>query len=157
MKTCTKCSRSLPVDQFRQSGQYLRSSCRDCANEASRRYGIANRDRRNERLRAWRAANPEKARAKERRSRLSSKYNLTEQQHAAILARFDGMCWVCRARPAIVIDHDHQTGLVRGAACHGCNSVVLARIDADPAYLGRVAAYLDQPCHADVLLELANR
>jgi hypothetical protein len=37
------------------------------------------------------------------------------------------------------------------------NDIVRApRADADPEYLSRVAAYLDQPCHADVLLELAN-
>lgn len=76
----------------------------------------------------------------------------------ALFARYGGACWLCRVRPAKAIDHCHKTKRIRGALCHGCNSVVVARIEADPGYFDRVEAYLepDQPCHADVLLEIAN-
>lgn len=156
-KTCTKCTRELLVTHFNRSGQYLRSECRDCTRAASRAYGKDNRDRRNARLRKWRAANPEAARAKDRRARLIRTYGITEAQRDAMFAHMGGSCWVCRLRPATAIDHDHKTGRVRGAVCTGCNTVVLSRVDADPNFLHHLRAYLDQPCHADVLLELANR
>lgn len=39
-----------------------------------------------------------------------------------MLARYDGMCWVCRTRPALQVEHCHSTGRVRGAACNYCNT-----------------------------------
>lgn len=35
----------------------------------------------------------------------------------------DGRCAMCRCKNlALVIDHDHDTGLIRGLLCHGCNN-----------------------------------
>jgi hypothetical protein len=33
MKVCTKCNRTLPVDQFSRNGKWLRSRCRDCCKQ----------------------------------------------------------------------------------------------------------------------------
>lgn len=35
--------------------------------------------------------------------------------------RQNGMCAVCREAPGQVLDHDHDTGLVRGLLCKSCN------------------------------------
>jgi hypothetical protein len=34
----------------------------------------------------------------------------------------DGRCALCGRRARLVTDHDHQTGLVRGMLCTGCNT-----------------------------------
>lgn len=34
----------------------------------------------------------------------------------------DGRCAICGGRSSLVEDHDHQTGLVRGLLCRGCNT-----------------------------------
>lgn len=35
----------------------------------------------------------------------------------------DGRCATCGARGGLVIDHDHDTGLIRGLLCRSCNIV----------------------------------
>jgi hypothetical protein len=115
--------------------------CRPCSNKRLQEYGQATKPQRNARLRRWRKANPEAVRAAEKTSR-RRKYGLTEEEETAAFARFDGMCWLCRVRPAKARDHNHETGMFRGVLCHGCNSIVVARADADPDYLRRVGAYM---------------
>lgn len=162
-KRCSRCGETKPVADFNKyedptavlTGWRYYSWCRTCSNQRAREYGAENRGRRNERLRRWRRDNPAAARVKDQAAK-RARYGITEEQEAEAFARFGGMCWLCRVRPARVRDHDHATGEFRGVLCHGCNSVTVARVDADPEYLARVATYLDQPCHADVLLEIAN-
>lgn len=51
-------------------------------------------------------------------------------------------CATCRNPWAAIVDHDHQTGLVRGYLCRDCNRV----IDGCPHLAGcRFADYLQQP------------
>lgn len=45
---------------------------------------------------------------------------------------------------ALSVDHDHATGVVRGALCKHCNDL-LGRIRDDPAYFRRMIAYLENP------------
>lgn len=35
--------------------------------------------------------------------------------------RKKGLCALCRAAPAVHVDHDHVTGKVRGLLCFNCN------------------------------------
>jgi hypothetical protein len=37
------------------------------------------------------------------------------------MGRRDGLCIVCLKTPATHIDHDHDTGRVRGILCGSCN------------------------------------
>lgn len=59
---------------------------------------------------------------------LRRQYGLTLEQYQAMLAAQDGVCWICGADPstcryeALVVDHDHKTGKVRGLLCNACNS-----------------------------------
>lgn len=162
-RRCSTCGETKPVADFNRyvdpkavlTGWRYYSQCRECSNAACREYGTSNKARRNARLRAWRAVNPEAARSKDRAA-ARARYGLTPESEGAALAKHDGKCWLCRVRPARARDHDHKTGAFRGMLCHGCNTVTVARVDADPEYLSRVAAYLTVACHADVLLELVN-
>lgn len=37
------------------------------------------------------------------------------------LADMSETCEVCKSNPSEVVDHDHETGTVRGALCQSCN------------------------------------
>lgn len=65
--------------------------------------------------------------------------------------RQGGVCAICK-RPEthhdpsgrtkrLAVDHDHQTGLVRGLLCHGCNAALGLMAD-DPARLEEAARYI---------------
>jgi hypothetical protein len=52
---------------------------------------------------------------------LKHRYGLTEAEVDAMIAAQDGLCALCRERPAEHVDHCHLTGEVRGVLCSCCN------------------------------------
>lgn len=72
-------------------------------------------------------------------------YGLTAEEMTALLARADGRCEICgrpfsgRAEPAI--DHNHETGEVRGLLCTNCN-LGIGLFKDDPLLLSFAVAYL---------------
>jgi hypothetical protein len=94
--------------------------------------------------RKWNAENPERKRAQELR-----KYGLTPDDVSALRETQGGRCAICREvfdprprrRHSEHIDHDHETGAVRGLLCQLCN-VALGALRDDPALVDAAAAYL---------------
>lgn len=86
--------------------------------------------------RTWRVKNLELARKQDRDfaksgtrrykkflSHLKRQYKLTEQQYKALLIVQSNRCAICRGRLIRpVVDHDHNTGRVRGMLCYNCNT-----------------------------------
>lgn len=80
------------------------------------------------RTQAWAKAHPSEWERHRRKSLLKRKYGITLEQYDALLAQQGGVCAVCRDpiadprgfRPHI--DHDHETGAVRGVLCYRCNT-----------------------------------
>lgn len=91
----------------------------------------------------WRKNNPEKDRAHTDRSRFIYKYGVTPEFAQSVLEQQRGICAMrdCQ-KPAIRVDHCHETGVFRGWLCHGCN-VRLSGIE-DTAFLAAAIEYLDQ-------------
>jgi hypothetical protein len=75
-----------------------------------------NRARVSAKAKAWQRVHPDKVLAAKR----LHKYGITPAQYAAMWDSQEGLCAIC-SRPAEVIDHDHQTGDVRGLLCDFCN------------------------------------
>lgn len=72
-----------------------------------------------------------------------SKYGLTVDSFNELLELQSSCCGVC-TKPLgdkFCIDHDHETGLVRGLLCYGCNSG-LGQLGDSIAGLQRAIAYL---------------
>jgi hypothetical protein len=107
----------------------------------------------------WQHRNPERnrinrdrAKAKrtpaERKDRhLKHLYGLSLVGYERLLAAQDGRCAVCGEPPApgrraLAVDHDHQTGRVRGLLCGLCNRGVGAFRD-NPEFARRAASYLE--------------
>jgi len=99
--------------------------------------------------RRFRAEDPEGYRLKARRYRLKKYYGLTEEEYKTLLAKQDGVCALCGRPPEserqlwFAVDHDHQTGKIRGLLHNGCN-LGLAFFGEDPAWLRLGAEYLER-------------
>lgn len=93
---------------------------------------------------SWRKRNPEKADLIRRRQHYK-KYNLTVEQYEQMFANQGGGCSICgqRQERRLAIDHDHETGKVRGLLCHTCN-VGLGNFHDLPTLLRRAIAYLER-------------
>lgn len=61
---------------------------------------------------------------KHRKHILKIKYGLTPEQASELFAANDGMCQICDVRTAVMIDHCHSSGAVRGALCSQCNTAL---------------------------------
>lgn len=77
------------------------------------------------------------------------RYGITDDQYQAMVEVQEGLCAICAQPPTPVkgrtlrlhIDHDHDTGEVRGLLCGLCNQG-LGQFKDDPARLVAAADYL---------------
>lgn len=76
------------------------------------------------------------------------RHGLTVQEFRVMLERQDNLCAVCGGPwrgwngRSPHIDHDHETGRVRGLLCSPCNTAI-GRFSDDPNLLRRAADYLE--------------
>lgn len=78
---------------------------------------------------------------KNRKANLKKKYGLTLEAYEALLAEQEGSCFICHSEEDLVVDHDHDTGDVRGILCRKCNSG-LGMFKDNPELLTKAAEYL---------------
>jgi hypothetical protein len=89
--------------------------------------------------RDWKKRNPEKRFEYVLRTR----YGIGAADYMALLEKQGGICPICGEPPRLPsVDHDHDTGLVRGILCRTCNSALgvldtVERLRAAMAYLCR--------------------
>lgn len=79
-------------------------------------------------------------------------YGITLEEYQRMLEEQGGVCAICErpetrmnrsgtAQEVLCVDHDHETGEVRGLLCHDCNTA-LGKFGDDPQVILRAAAYL---------------
>lgn len=172
MKRCRVCGELKPVDEFylaRGTRDGRRNDCKPCNLAAKAARNAADPASNRERARRWQQQNSERYRAKQqqyvdegrkqawnRKSYLKRRYGLTLEQYDEMLAAQGGVCAICRKpRPeerTLHIDHDHQTGKIRGLLCFRCNNA-LGDFDEEYELFVRAADYLDRD---DELVALAR-
>lgn len=128
-KACARCGEEKTLNLFHAQGKRgVHSWCKDCFNAYAREH-------RNRRV------TPEQRKA----NNLWTRYRLRPDDLERMLGDQDGRCAICGEIPdRPVVDHNHESGEVRGILCHPCNVLLPAVEDAqwlDLAliYLGRRA------------------
>lgn len=157
--------RALQREKIRSQAKQWYAANSEKAKTKAREFHHRNKTKINEKRRAIRAANPEMAEAQRawRRAKLDANPHLEREWHLRRLYRmsiqehFDlwcsqrGCCAICgtdggrwllrsKSRPKLVVDHDHETGKVRGLLCVRCNTL-LGAID-DKMFLQRATTYV---------------
>lgn len=143
-KPCSKCGVVKPLSDFyrEKSGRDgYRSDCKACMAAHRKRKYDADPAAYIARVKQWQAENPERHRqnqkrrrerpevkARERETYLLRKFGLTLADYDELLQLQGNACAICR-RPApedgsLHVDHDHETGQVRGLLCFSCNQAL---------------------------------
>jgi NAD-dependent SIR2 family protein deacetylase len=153
-----KCSCTKPLSEFykdKAARDGHRPECKDCAKVLRHERYLRERDASIERVRAWRRANSERYRetqaryrklrvSEQRADHLKRTFGLTLEAYEDLLALQHGACAVCNATPrriALHVDHDHETGEIRGLLCFRCNNA-LGLLREDVVILERALQYV---------------
>ena len=145
-----------------------RNDCKTCNLAAKHARYVANPEPAKERTRRWREENPnlyreaqERFRASggkaiaDRRSHLKRKHGITLQDYERMLADQTGTCAICGRAPrsdiSLHVDHDHETGRIRGLLCFKCNNA-LGDFEDHPEWLDRAASYLSRDPELEPLI-----
>jgi len=158
MKRCKKCDQVKPLNDFYANPggrDGRRPECKACTSARRKLWYKANRDREIDRVRAWQKDNHAYYLRKQseyratstrdhRSDHLKRKFGLTIEGYNALLGSQGGRCAVCGREPGrsnLHVDHDHNTGKIRGLLCFRCNGG-LGQFKEKPARLLRAADYL---------------
>ena len=163
MKACNNCGDVKPLDAFYANPRGrggLRPECKECTKRRRREWYIENSKREVERVRQWALANPDKIaerivaargsaqkRLSDRKSYLKRKYGMTIADYDRMHDEQGGVCAICsEPRPeerTLHVDHDHETGVIRGLLCFRCNNA-LGDFREEYDLFQRAADYLDR-------------
>lgn len=153
-KRCTKCLEVKPVTEFTWAPSRLglsrHSRCRACRTAESRVRYLATKEQVKQRTRSRYAAiraDPDLWHAFSLRE--SARHlGLDPDLVAARFKDHDGLCDICgepsaEPHPRLHIDHDHETGELRGLLCHNCNTAIGLLRDSSELVM-QAAAYLER-------------
>jgi hypothetical protein len=73
---------------------------------------------------------------------LDKKYGLTVDEYDKMFAEQGGLCALCPSDYKLSVDHNHDTGEVRGILCYDCNRNFIGN-HTDPSKYRRAADYLE--------------
>ncbi|SRR5260221_2385967 len=102
-KQCQYCKEFKPLDQYYKNTRYYLGCqhwCKKCGSDYS------------------------KKRNTKEKNRISTlnKHKLTLEQYAQMYQNQEGKCAIClKVFELLNIDHDHNTGIIRGLLCENCN------------------------------------
>lgn len=151
MKTCSRCGTEKTLDLFYPDIRYklgVAPWCRDCVKG---RNAQRSRPEMAQYTAKYKERNPDRVKTADRRTKLRTKFGLSPADFAQMVEDQNGVCAIChqpeRARwndgrlKSLAVDHDHDTGQIRGLLCSGCN-VGLGCFGNDPTRLAGAIEYL---------------
>ena len=131
-KKCKTCNTEFTLDNFNKGqGKYKKANiCKQCDSEA--------------RVERYKNYSNERKQELQRRNRVNhykATYNLPQYVAEKLANNRVGQCQICSKVTNLVVDHCHNTDIVRGMLCHSCNKMLGHSFD-NPEVLLKAAKYL---------------
>lgn len=129
---CRKCKKEFPQTEeyFYRNNDSFRRVCKDCVLEQNKNYVKKNKEKVCKRRRT-RYSEASKTRHRKRIETFRYKYKITEKEVQALLDSQKGCCAICKkslvfpdSKKSYAVDHNHETGEVRGLLCGECNKAL---------------------------------
>lgn len=163
-KRCNKCGVVKPLTEFYRTPGMRdghRNDCKACNLAAKAARYRANPGPAKDRAKRWAREHADlvaarrreyhvsgKKRVANRKSHLKRTFGISPEDYDRLLAQQGGVCRICTRPPrqdiSLHVDHDHESGRIRGLLCFRCNNA-LGDFDDDPALLRAAATYLEGP------------
>jgi hypothetical protein len=143
-KTCPDCEETLPHSAFYRNR--ARHDGRDVYCKACKRARATPQtpEKKREYKARYMARHGDRRRQMEREGRLRRKWGLSSDERAAILTDQGGVCAICREdADKFVLDHNHESGEIRGYLCTRCN-LGLGHFRDSRAFLIAAVEYLER-------------
>lgn len=146
-KTCPSCLSQLPLSSFNKSNRRdgYQTYCRACHNKMQREKYQADPQaklKRQMRERKRKSLNP----LAKKDAELKRLYGISVETYLDILGAQNGVCKICnndcKTKYSLSVDHNHQTGKVRGLLCNRCNRAI-GMFEDSPHLLRSAAKYLE--------------
>lgn len=130
MRKCIKCGETKEISCFyphKRSPNGFRSQCKDCCKTQ---------------INKQRESNPDKYREYE----LKRLYGISISEYNVLFQKQNGKCAICKIdhiklKKRLEVDHNHQTGKVRGLLCGNCNKT-LGKINDSISIVQNMLSYL---------------
>ncbi len=115
---------AFSLDTYKKLGRH--TTCRTCNRTRSRAWMEKNRDRARIAKAAYNRSHPD---VKRRSCWREKGINITTQEYYEMVQTQGGRCLICTRHEDVLtrrlaVDHDHQTGRIRGLLCGSCNSAL---------------------------------
>lgn len=123
-------------ERINETGRKYRLAHQERGKELDREYYLKHRARINESNKAYKKLHPERDRERGRKYRakypwkqreidLMRKYGLTPLAYQLLSDGQGGKCAICGEQPKVLmVDHDHNTKVIRGLLCGKCNKAL---------------------------------
>lgn len=153
-KKCIRCLKAKNLEAFHRlkkskDGRY--SWCKECVKDymADRYADPAAAQKRKDELRRRYHRHPEGNKA-----HLKRKYGITVEQYNRMFESQGGKCASCglpqiESNKRFAVDHDHETGMIRGLLCQGCNCAA-GHLSDSPLKARALADYLERTQLVDI-------
>ncbi len=152
VKSCLTCSKLLPLSHFgtyiSRDVKYHRTICKDCRNQNEKTQRDDHTrwlDR--QRYKLKKDNNPQEVKDYYRDWHLRKKYNLTLEEFNILSESQNNLCAICespeKSHKNLVVDHNHNTGEIRGLICSSCNKA-LGHAKDNKVLLEKMIMYLDE-------------
>ena len=148
-KLCPMCKLDLPLSSYQKAmgrKNNVQAYCKQCTNQKNREH-YSGDPKAIEKRRKREARRLEKDPMVKRRAELLRVYGITLEEWYDIYDSQNGVCAICKqeckTRKSLSVDHDHETGDIRGLLCNRCNRA-LGLFRDDPEVLKNATRYLEE-------------
>ena len=125
MKRCPRCKKTKKASAFNKrkaSADGLQPYCRICTRAYQNEHYTKNRAAIRDKVKRWRMSHPDHGKD----FALRRDHGITLKDYREMLAAQGGRCAICRRKKCptgkqFAVDHDHETGQIRGLFCVPCN------------------------------------